>query len=155
MDLGRERADLEGVVGAWREYRDTETAIDETQLMANDSDREMAELAQEELVDLRAKLEDLEGTIRRLLVPKDPNDEKNVIVEIRAGTGGDEAALFAADLYRMYTRYAERMGWKVESSPPPRPTGEDSARSSSRSGARAPTATSATRAASIACSACR
>ncbi len=114
MELGRERADLDGVVSAWREYRETETAIDETQLMANDSDRELAELAQEELVGLRAKMEDLEGSIRRLLVPKDPNDEKNVIVEVRAGTGGDEAALFAADLYRMYTRYAERMGWKVE-----------------------------------------
>jgi len=114
MDLGRERADLEGVVSAWREYRETEAAIDETQSMANDADREMAELAQEELISLRARRDDLEATIRRLLVPKDPNDEKNVIVEVRAGTGGDEAALFAADLYRMYTRYAEKMGWKVE-----------------------------------------
>jgi peptide chain release factor 1 len=114
MELGRERADLEEVVSAWRDYRATEAAIAETRLMANDSDRELAELAQEELKDLQARLDALEGAIRRLLVPKDPNDEKNVIVEIRAGTGGDEAALFAADLYRMYVRYAEKMRWKVE-----------------------------------------
>jgi len=114
MELGRERADLEEVVGAWRIYRETEAALAETRLMANDADRELAELAQEELKDLQAQLEDTEATIRRLLVPKDPNDEKNVIVEVRAGTGGDEAALFAADLYRMYVRYAERMRWKVE-----------------------------------------
>ncbi len=114
MELGRERADLEELVGTWRTFRDTEEAIAETQLMANDSDREMAELAQDELRSLRQQLDDLEATIRRLLVPKDPNDEKNVIVEVRAGTGGDEAALFAADLYRMYVRYAERNRWKVE-----------------------------------------
>lgn len=114
MELGRERSDLEEIVGSWRVYRQTEEAIEETQLMANDSDREMAELAQEELKSLRERLDELEATIRRLLVPKDPNDEKNVIVEIRAGTGGDEAALFAADLYRMYVRYAEKQRWKVE-----------------------------------------
>ncbi len=114
MELGRERADLEEVVGAWRAYRSTEDEIEETQLMAADSDREIAELAQEELRSLREQLDTLEARIRRMLVPKDPNDEKNVIVEIRAGTGGDEAALFAADLFRMYTRYAERNRWKVE-----------------------------------------
>lgn len=114
MELGRERGDLEGIVSLWRTYQETEEAIAETQLMANDSDREMVELAQDELRVLRAQLEDLEANIRRMLVPKDPNDDKNVIVEIRAGTGGDEAALFAADLYRMYTRYAERQRWKIE-----------------------------------------
>jgi peptide chain release factor 1 len=114
MELGRERADLEGIVGAWRRYQDTETAIAETLLMTNDSDREMAELAQDELKDLRETLASLEADIRRQLVPKDPNDEKNVIVEVRAGTGGDEAALFAADLYRMYVRFAEKNRWKVE-----------------------------------------
>jgi peptide chain release factor 1 len=114
MELGRERADLEGIVGAWRQYQDTETAIAETLLMTNDSDREMAELAQDELKDLRETLASLEADIRRQLVPKDPNDEKNVIVEVRAGTGGDEAALFAADLYRMYVRFAEKNRWKVE-----------------------------------------
>jgi peptide chain release factor 1 len=114
MELGRERADLEGIVGVWRQYQETEAAIAETLLMTNDSDREMAELAQEELKDLRATLDSLEADIRRQLVPKDPNDEKNVIVEVRAGTGGDEAALFAADLYRMYVRFAEKNRWKVE-----------------------------------------
>jgi len=114
MDLGRERSDLEQLVGAWRTYQEAEAAIAETQVMANDSDREMAELAQDELKELRSQLDELEGTIRRLLVPKDPNDEKNVIVEVRAGTGGDEAALFAADLYRMYVRFAEKNRWKVE-----------------------------------------
>ncbi|CAN5822186.1 peptide chain release factor 1 [soil metagenome] len=114
MTLGRERAELEELVSAWRGYRTMEAAIEETQVMANDSDGEMAELAQEELKDLRAQLKVLESTIRQRLVPKDPNDEKNVIVEVRAGTGGDEAALFAADLYRMYARYAEKNRWKVE-----------------------------------------
>ncbi len=114
MELGRERADLEEVVGAWRTYQETEESIAETQLMANDSDREMVELAQDELKSLREQLEILEAAIRNYLVPKDPNDDKNVIVEVRAGTGGDEAALFAADLYRMYVRYAEKHRWKVE-----------------------------------------
>jgi peptide chain release factor 1 len=114
MALGKERADLDGIVAAWRELRDIQGQVDETRLMTEDNDREMAELAQEELRTLRARESGLEATIQRLLVPKDPNDEKNVIVEVRAGTGGDEAALFAADLYRMYTRYAERMSWKVE-----------------------------------------
>jgi peptide chain release factor 1 len=82
--------------------------------MTRDEDREIAELADEELKALRARHEVLLHRIQQLLVPKDPNDDKNVIVEIRAGTGGDEAALFAADLYRMYTRYAERHRWKVE-----------------------------------------
>ncbi|MDQ3539879.1 MAG: peptide chain release factor 1 [Chloroflexota bacterium] len=114
MELGRERADLEEVVSTWRAYQSTEDEIAETQLMASDADREMADLANEELRSLREQRDTLEATIRRLLIPKDPNDEKNVIVEVRAGTGGDEAALFAADLFRMYTRYAERNRWKVE-----------------------------------------
>jgi peptide chain release factor 1 len=113
-ELGRERAELDGVVQAYRDYRANEQAIDETRLMAEDDDREMADLAQDELKSLVARRSALEQEIRRLLVPKDPNDEKNVIVEIRAGTGGEEAALFAADLFRMYTRYAERQRWKVE-----------------------------------------
>src|ERR671910_3813111 len=114
MELGRERADLEQVVGAYRDLRGIEDTIGETEVMINDGDRELAELAEEELRGLREQRDELEGQIRRLLVPKDPNDEKNVIVEVRAGTGGDEAALFAADLYRMYVRYAEKMRWKVE-----------------------------------------
>jgi peptide chain release factor 1 len=114
MELGRERADLEPVVSAWRAYQATEETILETRGMANDADREMAEMAQEELQSLQRQLDETEARIRALLVPKDPNDEKNVIVEVRAGTGGDEAALFAADLFRMYSRYAERQRWKIE-----------------------------------------
>ncbi len=114
MELGRERADLDPVVSAWRAYQATEETILETRGMANDADREMAELAQEELQSLQRELDETETRIRSLLVPKDPNDEKNVIVEVRAGTGGDEAALFAADLFRMYSRYAERQRWKIE-----------------------------------------
>ncbi len=114
MELGRERADLDPVVSAWRAYQATEEAIAETRGMANDADREMAEMAQEELQSLQRQLDETELRIRSLLVPKDPNDEKNVIVEVRAGTGGDEAALFAADLFRMYSRYAERQRWKIE-----------------------------------------
>jgi peptide chain release factor 1 len=112
IELTRERADMEPLVSAWQQYQATMAAIEETELLA--SDPEMADLAQDELKTLRASLEPIEADIRRLLVPKDPNDEKNVIVEVRAGTGGDEAALFAADLFRMYTRYAERQRWKTE-----------------------------------------
>ena len=97
---------------AFRELRDTEAAIAETEALA--ADPEMADLAAEELRTLRDGSETLLARVRTLLVPKDPNDDKNVIVEIRAGTGGDEAALFAADLFRMYTRYAERNRWKTE-----------------------------------------
>src|SRR6476620_8516056 len=113
-ELGKERAELDPIVSAYRDYRANEQAIDETRLMAEDDDREMAAMADDELKSLQAKHDELEKEIRRLLVPKDPNDEKNVIVEVRAGTGGEEAALFAADLFRMYTRYAELKGWKVQ-----------------------------------------
>jgi len=114
MELGRERAEMDPLVTAWRDYKSIEEQIAEAELMAEGDDSELAELAQEEIKLLRAQRDEVEGTVRRLLVPKDPNDEKNVIVEIRAGTGGDEAALFAADLFRMYTRFAERKRWKVD-----------------------------------------
>jgi len=114
QELGRERSDLEAVVSTYRAMRETERAIAEAEVMAADPDREMAEMAEDELKTLRAARDGQIDEVRRLLVPKDPNDEKNVIVEIRAGTGGDEAALFAADLFRMYTRYSERNRWKVE-----------------------------------------
>jgi peptide chain release factor 1 len=114
LEFGRERAELEGVVAAYREYRVTEAAIADARLLVDDADRDLAAMAQDELKSLAPQLAGLETRIRQLLVPKDPNDEKSVIVEIRAGTGGDEAALFAADLFRMYTRYAERQRWKVE-----------------------------------------
>lgn len=113
MELGRERSEMEPLVTAWVEYKNLDTQIAETKEMA-EMDEELAELAKDELKSLRARQEELEAEIRKLLVPKDPNDEKNVIVEIRAGTGGDEAALFAADLFRMYTRYAEKMRWKSD-----------------------------------------
>ena len=112
QEIGRERAEIEDVVNAYRELRDTEQAISEAEILA--ADPEMAELAADELTSLREQEETLNSRIRTLLVPKDPNDEKDVIVEVRAGTGGDEAALFAADLFRMYTRYAERNRWKAE-----------------------------------------
>jgi peptide chain release factor 1 len=112
QEIGRERAEIEDVVNAYRELRETEQAISEAEILA--ADPEMAELAADELTSLRAREEALHSRIRTLLVPKDPNDEKDVIVEVRAGTGGDEAALFAADLFRMYTRYAERNRWKAE-----------------------------------------
>jgi peptide chain release factor 1 len=112
QEIGRERAEIEGVVTAYRELRETEQGISEAEILA--ADPEMAELATDELTTLRAREEALHNRIRTLLVPKDPNDDKDVIVEVRAGTGGDEAALFAADLFRMYTRYAERNRWKAE-----------------------------------------
>ncbi|MGH2558811.1 MAG: peptide chain release factor 1 [Thermomicrobiales bacterium] len=114
QEYGRERAELDEVVSAFRELRTVEQQIEEALLLAGDDDRDMAALAEEELRSLREQQDALLSSIRLLLVPKDPNDEKNVIVEVRAGTGGDEAALFAADLFRMYTRYAERNRWKVD-----------------------------------------
>jgi len=112
--LAKERADLEEIVRCFREWRRVEEEIEENKALLEDADAELRELAKAELPVLRARRAELEDRLRELLIPKDPNDEKNVILEIRAGTGGEEAALFAADLFRMYTRYAERRGWKVE-----------------------------------------
>lgn len=114
MELGRERSEIERLVTAYRELRAVNRQIDDAEAMKADGDLELASLASEEIAELSSQREDLLGTIRMLLVPKDQNDDKSVIVEIRAGTGGEEAALFAADLFRMYTRYAERHGWKVD-----------------------------------------
>ncbi len=105
-------ADLEDVVAAYREFKRVEREIAQAEELLQDP--EMEDLAQEELTELRGKLQQLEDRIRLLLLPKDPNDERNVIVEIRPAAGGEEAALFAGDLLRMYLRYAERNGWKVE-----------------------------------------
>jgi peptide chain release factor 1 len=113
MAYGRERADIEELVVAYRELRETDQHIQDAEAMLRDGDKELAELAEEELLTLRERRDELIGQIRLLLIPTDPNDEKNVIVEIRAGAGGDEATLFAAELYRMYSRYAERQGWKT------------------------------------------
>jgi peptide chain release factor 1 len=110
----REHAELSGIVNAFRALLKTREAIAESQELLEDGDHEIKALAAEELDNLTAEKERLEQELRALLLPKDPNDSKNVILEIRAGTGGEEAALFAADLFRMYSRYAESRGWKVE-----------------------------------------
>ena len=114
-EYAKERADLENIVGAYRAYRATAEELKTTEvLLADDSDREMRELAQAEVARLRDRLADFDSRLRRMLLPKDPRDDKDVIVEVRAGTGGDEAGIFAADLYRMYTRYAERKDWQTD-----------------------------------------
>ncbi|HEY7909226.1 MAG TPA: peptide chain release factor 1, partial [Thermomicrobiales bacterium] len=113
--LGRERAEIEDAVTAYRRLRELEDEIAATETMAREeADPEMAALAREELDGLTKERETQTAAIRQMLVPRDPIDEKDVVVEIRAGTGGEEAALFAAELYRMYTKYAERQRWRVE-----------------------------------------
>ena len=112
----KEMGELEPIVKKYEEYKKVKTGIEEAKEMLNESgqDEEMKELAKMELSELEEKVPALEEELKVLLLPKDPNDDKNVILEIRAGTGGEEAALFGADLLRMYTRYAERKGWKTE-----------------------------------------
>jgi len=115
QQLAREQRELEDIARAYREYQSITRQIADTQAMLEDnSDPELRELAQEELAQLQKRRNELDEEIKVLLLPRDPNDSKNVIIEIRQGEGGDEAALFAADLFRMYTRYAERQGWRVE-----------------------------------------
>ena len=114
-EYAKERSDLEEIVGAYRAYKSAANELEETKtLLTDDADPELRELAETEVERLEAELADLKPRLWRLLLPKDPRDDKNVIVEIRAGAGGDEAGLFAADLYRTYTRYAERQGWSTE-----------------------------------------
>ncbi len=113
--IAKAHADLSDLVGKWREYKHVQKQIADTEeLLREKLDDELRELAQIELDELKAKIPTLENELKIMLLPKDPNDERDVIVEIRAGTGGEEAALFAGDLLRMYTRYAERKGWKAE-----------------------------------------
>ena len=113
--LMKEQNDLTPIVEAYNEYKECKQAIvDSLEMLEEESDEEMRELANEELNDNKKRVEELEQELKILLLPKDPNDEKNVIVEIRAGAGGDEAALFAAEIYRMYMHYAESQRWKVE-----------------------------------------
>ncbi|WP_298404741.1 peptide chain release factor 1 [uncultured Chloroflexus sp.] len=114
QQYAREQRELEDVVAAYREYQATVRAIDEAEAMLDESDPELRALAQEELETQRKRRAELEEQLKLLLLPRDPNDSKDVIMEIRQGEGGDEAALFAADLFRMYTRFAESKGWKVE-----------------------------------------
>jgi peptide chain release factor 1 len=110
----KEHSDLNPLVEAFRQYERLKTRIDEDELLLRESDEELRALAREELPGLKETLAGLEARIQLLLLPKDPNDDKNVLLEIRAGTGGDEAGLFAGDLFRMYARHAETAGWKVE-----------------------------------------
>lgn len=113
--LAKEHADIEEVLRKGREYRKILKNInDNKEIMETSDDKELCELAETELDELQEQLGKIKGELELLLVPKDPNDNKNVIVEIRAGTGGEEAALFAADLYRMYSRYIEDKGWKKD-----------------------------------------
>ncbi len=113
--LMKEQSDLTPIVNAYNEYKQNQQNIEESlALLEEESDEEMRELAKEELNESKGKVEQLEEQLKILLLPKDPNDDKNVIVEIRAGAGGDEAALFAAEIYRMYVHYAEGRRWKVE-----------------------------------------
>ena len=113
--LMKEQAELTPIVEAYKEYKTCKQNIaDSLELLEEESDEEMRELAKEELNESKDRVEELEHELKILLLPKDPNDDKNVIVEIRAGAGGDEAALFAAEIYRMYLHYAESRRWKVE-----------------------------------------
>lgn len=113
--LMKEQNDLTPIVEAYKEYKNCKQNIEDSlSLLEEESDEEMKELAKEELSESKKRVEELEQELKILLLPKDPNDDKNVIVEIRAGAGGDEAALFAAELYRMYVHYAESRRWKVE-----------------------------------------
>lgn len=113
-DLSKERSDLEPIVNLSREYEETLTGIDETQGLVDSAEGEMLDLARMELEELIERRDDLEARIKTMLIPKDPRDNRNVIIEIRAGTGGDEAGLFAADLLRMYLKYADLHRYKTE-----------------------------------------
>ena len=111
-EYAQERAGIQGIVEQTREYRQALDELEQAEALLDDPD--MGELAREEASSLQSRIPEMEQTLRRMLLPKDPRDAKNVIVEIRAGAGGDEAGIFAADLFRMYTRYAEEHGWKSE-----------------------------------------
>jgi peptide chain release factor 1 len=112
--LAKERSELEEIVSRYREWRKVEQEIQDNRQLLEENDEAIRELAKEEVNVLRQRKEDLENRLKFLILPKDPNDNKNVMIEIRAGTGGEEAALFAGELYRMYTRYAESQGWRAE-----------------------------------------
>ncbi len=112
--VAKQHRDLEPTVDAFRRHRHLKNAIDEARLMASDADPEMSAMAREELAELEPRLPVVEEELKVLLLPKDPNDDKNIVIEVRAATGGDEASLFAAEVFRMYLRFAEAHRWKVE-----------------------------------------
>src|SRR5258706_7034973 len=107
-------AELEPLVETFREYKGVASELAQAEEMLSGTDADMRDLAKEELKSLTPRRDRLVAELKVLLVPKDPNDQKNIVLEIRAGTGGDEAALFAGELFRMYSKYAERQGWKIE-----------------------------------------
>jgi len=113
-NLSKEYAELEEVAQTYSDYEQAQSDKEEAEVLASDSDPDMREMGQEELASAKERIESLAAAIEILLLPKDPDDSRNVIVEIRAGTGGDEAAIFAGDLYRMYTRFAETQSWRTE-----------------------------------------
>lgn len=113
-ELAQERAEIEPIVTAFRQLKQVKEQIEQTEGLLQSDDQEMADLAQTEMNELQNRAERLDAKLKSLLVPRDPRDKRNVIVEIRAGTGGDEATLFASDLYRMYARYAENRNWQTE-----------------------------------------
>ncbi len=113
-ELGIERAELEPLVNKAQQYRQALSSLEEAQELLSSDDEELRLLAESEISELEPQISVLEAEIRSMLLPRDERDKRNVIMEIRAGTGGDEAALFAADLFRMYTRYAERQGWDID-----------------------------------------
>ena len=113
-DISKERAVLDPQVSAYLQYKKNESEIEGAREMANDSDPEISEMGKEEIKRLEAEQEELELKLKELLLPRDPNDDKNILVEIRGAVGGDEANIFAGDLFRMYTRYAESQGWKIQ-----------------------------------------
>jgi peptide chain release factor 1 len=113
--VAKQHRELEEMVAKYREWKGLERGVSETaHLLETEQDSEMLDLARAELAELEVRKDNVESELKTLLLPRDPNDEKNVILEIRAGTGGDEATLFAAEIMRMYTRYAERQKWKVQ-----------------------------------------
>lgn len=113
-DLSREYSELEEVVRCYADYSQVKSDLEEAELMLEDDDLDLRDMAKEEIESASGQLVELESRLQTLLLPRDPNDSHNVFLEIRAGTGGDEAAIFSGDLFRMYSRYAEGMGWKVE-----------------------------------------
>jgi peptide chain release factor 1 len=113
--LAKERAGLDDIVTKYRKYKKASKELEDVKAMAAaGSDDDMAALVKQEMAELQSRLDALLEQLKQALIPKDPNDEKDIIVEIRGGTGGDEAAIFAADLYRMYSRYAQTQGWKID-----------------------------------------
>ena len=114
VKLSKERAEIEAVVKAYREYKTVKKSLNEAKEILDTGDKDFAEMAREEFNQLQEKLKEISQTLKLLLLPSDSRDAKNVLLEIRAGTGGDEATLFCADLLRMYSRYSEKRGWKIE-----------------------------------------